>query len=50
MRIGGERLSGESYEQRNLRVSKDYFARYPGGDAIRTADRMCNLHNVTKGT
>lgn len=48
--ISGKRLDGESYEQRDIRVTKEYLARYPGGDAIRTVDAMCNLYSVTKGT
>jgi putative SOS response-associated peptidase YedK len=47
--ICGERQVGESYIERDRRVSAGYLERYPAGDAIRTVDCMCNLYSITKG-
>lgn len=49
LRMAGGREAGESYEAAGRRVSQAYLARYPGGDAIKTVDRMCNLYSITKG-
>jgi putative SOS response-associated peptidase YedK len=49
LRISGQRLTGESYEARDRRVSAAYIARYPCGDAIRTVGCLCNLYSLNKG-
>lgn len=49
LRIGGERRWDETFPEAHARAVKAYLGRYPGGDAIRTADAMCNLYSLTKG-
>ena len=49
LRIGhGEARWPEVRWQAKERVLKEYLARYPCGDAIRTLDCMCNLYSMTK--
>jgi putative SOS response-associated peptidase YedK len=47
VRMGGQRLIPESYQERDARVSAAYMPRYPSGDSFRTVDTMCNLYSIT---
>ena len=50
MRMGqGEARWPETKWEAKERVLKDYLARYPCGDAIKTLDCMCNLYSLRSG-
>lgn len=48
LRMSGPRRTGESYQMRDARVLAEYLSRYPGGDALKTVDAMCNLYSVKR--
>jgi putative SOS response-associated peptidase YedK len=47
VRMGGQRLIPESYDERDARVLADFLARYPSGNPMGTVDAMCNLYSIT---
>jgi hypothetical protein len=49
LRINGPRRPDETYPDAEARVLREYLARYPCGDAIKTVGCMCNLYSLKSG-